>query len=590
MVATSNCLISELAKLKESSKEAVENIDSFNDFKKYMHIKRKSEEELTNIIRNILDSSKPQLVLVCGSVGDGKSHLLSYLKEMIPEINQSFYIHNDATESNAPTMTSMDTLNDVLSGFSDKALENGLQNNQRHILLAINLGTLNNFLHSEYEDNFTRLKEYVISKRILESVVEDNSYEPDSYFQFVNLSDYHLFSLTEKGPTSQFIYDMLDKISSSSDKNPFNKVYLEQCSQTCAIRENCPVKYNYELIKMDKVKDAIISFISELSLKYKTIISSRSLLNFIYNMLVESELGQISSEQDLKKHIEKMSFEQFFSSLLPNLFFDFSQLSEVFSNLTLIDPINKRSETLDSVIITFYNSRMTLSLFEENVSDKLLRHNRVQRDLDIIEQKYKKTALKTLLRFYAFYPNENSKLDFHDSNYTSFSRNLYYWNKGSRGQLKDLYRNVIHSIYEWNGRSEAGRINLYPGRNQLKYTISQLLEIKPEVKDLTERNEENLSKFLSYFVLKFKVLTADEIFSIRVDYPLYELLMKINEGYRPNKQDKNNFVNFDDFINNIIRFGDQEDKLQFIEKVGSRLKKYELSYDEEFETFEFKEI
>ena len=45
-----NCLIDELKKLKESSKEAVENITNFSEFKKYMHVKRNVQDELFNII------------------------------------------------------------------------------------------------------------------------------------------------------------------------------------------------------------------------------------------------------------------------------------------------------------------------------------------------------------------------------------------------------------------------------------------------------------------------------------------------------------------------------------------------------------
>ena len=35
---------------------------------------------------------KKQLVLVCGSVGDGKSHMLSYCKAIYPEMMEQFYI------------------------------------------------------------------------------------------------------------------------------------------------------------------------------------------------------------------------------------------------------------------------------------------------------------------------------------------------------------------------------------------------------------------------------------------------------------------------------------------------------------------
>ena len=133
-----NCLIDELGRLKESSKEAVEGLNNFSDFKKYMHIERNVQSKLEELIINASESNKAQLILVCGSVGDGKSHIISYFKDKYPDIISMFKLHNDATESLEPNQTSMDTLNDVLDEFSDEKIDSS---NQKFIL-AINLGTL----------------------------------------------------------------------------------------------------------------------------------------------------------------------------------------------------------------------------------------------------------------------------------------------------------------------------------------------------------------------------------------------------------------------------------------------------------------
>ena len=58
-----NCLIDELKKLKESSKEAVENITSFSEFKNYMHVKRNVQDELFNIIEKSSKSNSSKLIL-----------------------------------------------------------------------------------------------------------------------------------------------------------------------------------------------------------------------------------------------------------------------------------------------------------------------------------------------------------------------------------------------------------------------------------------------------------------------------------------------------------------------------------------------
>ena len=138
------CLIQELSKLKESSKEAVEGLNTFSPFKKYMHVNRDAQNELQDIIFEAEKKENSQLILVCGSVGDGKSHIISYFKSKYPEIMNNFKLHNDATESLEPNKTSMDTLNDILDNFSDEKIDTSTEK----LILAINLGTLNNFIDS----------------------------------------------------------------------------------------------------------------------------------------------------------------------------------------------------------------------------------------------------------------------------------------------------------------------------------------------------------------------------------------------------------------------------------------------------------
>lgn len=587
-----SCLISELSKLKESSKEAVENTESFDHFKQYMHIKREVEDKLKELIEKSIASSTNHLILVCGSVGDGKSHILSYLISQNPEIRKHFYIHNDATESSAPDKTSMDTLFEVLKDFSDEALEHVKP--QKNILLAINLGTLNNFLSSEYANQFTCLKKYVLQKNILEAKIEENTFEEDSKFQFVNFSDYHLFSLSENGPVSSFIESALNKITDQREENPFYHNYSRNCLQSCSISDRCPVKYNYELLMHKKVKKAIVKFIAEITLKYKTIISSRTLLDFFYHILVDTELEQRSVKNTFEKYVDSLDTRKQFLALMPNLFFNFTNVSETFKNLVHLDPINKRSETLDTLTIAFYNTNSYYALFESYIDKKVILDTILQGitiDMGIDDRKI---GLQTLLRLYAFIPNEDNKsLDIQDEIYHSYVKNLYSWNKGEKSQLRELYQDiVINGIYEWNGKSEPGRINIYPGRNQLKYTISQSCKIKPYTNNLKELHEEYLGEFLTYMILHFVNSTGNESkkHEIRIDYPLYELLVRIKDGYRPNKQDKNNFINFVDFINNIIESSREQELVKITEKISKELKQYELTYHEDFGEFVFKEI
>ncbi len=110
--------IEELSKLRKLSMESVENTTSFAPFKRYLHVVRPVEEELRTLLRRVNQENKKCLVLLCGSAGDGKSHLMSYLRHADPEgLLDTFELYNDATESSAPELTSIETLCEKLAPF-----------------------------------------------------------------------------------------------------------------------------------------------------------------------------------------------------------------------------------------------------------------------------------------------------------------------------------------------------------------------------------------------------------------------------------------------------------------------------------------
>lgn len=215
-----NCkLIDELNRLKKSSSDSIDGIGSFDDFKKYMHVSRSVEEDLIEILHKIEVSGKKSLVLLCGSAGDGKSHLLSYLKNDL-RLLDNYVVYNDATESSAPSKTAIETLNEALQEFSDEKLEQPGKN----FILAINLGVLSNFVESLYGDSFKQLREYVINSNILTNQLNEKGYEKNSAFQHVSFSDYHMYNLTVNGVKPEYLEHVLEKIFRVDFENPFYNV------------------------------------------------------------------------------------------------------------------------------------------------------------------------------------------------------------------------------------------------------------------------------------------------------------------------------------------------------------------------------
>ena len=592
-MVNSNCLIDELKKLKESSKEAVENITSFSEFKKYMHVNRNVQDELFNIIDKSSKSSSSKLILVCGGVGDGKSHIISYFKDKYPNMMAEFEINNDATESFVPSKTSIDTLNDVLKDFND---DNVLNSNKKFIL-AINLGALSNFIDSKYQDNFKLLKKYVEDKKILDRDISDNSYDEESNFQFINFSDYHIYSLTEEKPKSQYVEDIINKITQDNEKNIFKNSYKANC-MNCYVSYKCPIKINYEMLMKKSVKEKLIDVLIEAVVKDKLIVSTRALLNFIYDFIVNTDLDSKNNEE-LKKHLDKMNCNDFINSIFVSNLFEHKELSQILQSVNKIDPINSTSESLDNVIIKLNITQDMTGVFSKyldidgnNYLYSLMSKNEdIENEINKLKTKSDKLKLKNKLinmfiRLHIFMSKEI--IDLEDKNYLNYMENLYYWNKGEKRKLSGLYNNVKEAIYNWNGETRPGRINIPLGKNQMRYKISQRLNISADLSNLNSDSSEELLKFNPSLIIGYKNEEKSKSYKIDIDFNLYELLMRVKVGYRPNNNDKYNYINFVEFINKIQKLGNQNEAVYIEDKQGIGIPNYILEYNKDFNMFEFK--
>ena len=579
------CLIQELSKLKESSKEAVEGLNTFSKFKTYMHVNRNVQDELQQIILAADKEESAQLILVCGSVGDGKSHIISYFKNKHPDVIGNFTLHNDATESLEPNKTSMDTLNDVLDNFSDEKIGTSTEK----LILAINLGTLNNFIDSEYGKRFTVLQKYVEGKKILEKSIVENKFDSSSNIQFINFSDYNLYTLKDGKVQSKYIKELINKITNPSEVNDFYNSYKENCSN-CKNKDKCPIKANYELISEDNVQNAIVDLLVQCIIKKKIIISTRALLNFMYDLIIARSYIDVNSPM-FKDKIGKLKNEEYINSLTPNIIFDHKELSFIFNALSTLDPLNVRNEKVDDFIIKFNNSTELIEFFDHYIDypkGYIEKINNVNFD-ELEGRRIKTNLLKLFIRSY-YLCGKGDLFSLNDEVYENFIKYLYFWNKGDKAKLIGLYGEIKDGILKWNGEAEKNHINIFVGKTQVKYKVSEKLELKADTSSLPINKDSELIKFLTEMEIRYKGDNLDTSCSIDIDYSLYDLLIRVGNGYRPNKKDKNNFIKFIEFINKIECAGSQNNQLTFTEKNKEENKKYRLEFDEEFEIYRFVEI
>lgn len=346
-----NCkFINELNRLRKSSSDSIDNVEKFDQFKSYMHVVRKMEEDLKGLLRKVNASGKKTLVLLCGSAGDGKSHLLSYLKNLDEEhLIDDYFVYNDATESSAPSKTAIETLNEFLSDYRDENLASLGQN----VILAINLGVLSNFIDSKYADHFCTLRKYIENSDILTSRVNNNEYDCESNFQHISFSDYNLYSLSAEGIHADYIEKLLEKVFIADEENLFYKTYSKECLN-CSLAKKCPVKLNYDYMKDKKRQRFVAELLVKTIIQDKMILTTREILNFIYDIIVSPRFS-VNHFHNLC--IDNSAYlKEFVKQITPALLFESADITALMNMLKRHDPLLLRSEEADEAAVSYYVS------------------------------------------------------------------------------------------------------------------------------------------------------------------------------------------------------------------------------------------
>ena len=551
-----NCkLVEELNRLRKSSSDSIDGIDDFDEFKKYMHVSRQAETDLVKILNKVNESGKKTLVLLCGSAGDGKSHLLSYLKNKKNLLN-GYTVYNDATESSAPSKTAIETLSEALSRFSDENLDLPGKN----FILAINLGVLSNFIESSYGKTFTKLRNYVMENNILTNQLNINDYDVNSSFQHISFSDYHMFTLTEKGINPNYLQGILDKVFITEKDNPFYNTYKSSCKH-CSLSEKCPTKHNFEFLTERKNRSYIANALGEVIIKNKEILTTREVLNYIYDIVVAQRFNY---KEIAKSSINEVTFlKKYIRDIMPSLMYEYDDVSALLNQLREFDPLLNRSEQADEYATFYYVSsnveNYIIDVIKDTSYEKVLCQktsiNKINNDKIL-----KREIFNILVRVSDIQQNHNNEST---SIYSEFLKYLYYYNAGIKKKLGKLYALVEKAIVQWCGSESKDSIcfdDLHHG-----ITLYEHIDFDPYLDNFQERKkDEELQKFLPFIIIKYENKKNKEIISLNIDYSLYELVYKLANGYIQTADDRNNHADFISFVQKILKTGHADEVVEIV--------------------------
>lgn len=563
--------VTQLARLRKLSSDSVDNAESFSDLNRYMHVTRVVEDELKDLLRKVKGRNEKTLILLCGSAGDGKSHLLSFLKNEDPEgLLDGIEIYNDATESAAPHLTAIDTLADRLQEFNDQNLGN---EGTKKLILAINLGVLNNFIESEKGANFSRLKAYVESSEIFSSFIKRYEYREGSPFQHVSFSDFHLYTLKDGEIRTEYLNQLFEKVFDQTDANPFYRCYKDQES-SCTHCSECPVKHNYELLFNSTIRESIINQLVEVSIKDKVVITTREILNFIYDILVHpsfSEKNFFKGRSDTKDRLEN-----YLDYTTPILAYEQADVSQLLNSVRNHDFLKYRTAELDEFSLRFHTSIDVKPFFERSAKETpYISYKELTEHFDQFTSPSK--MKEKLYRFVVRLNDLKQELDSIDNNgdFKEFIRYLYDQNKGNAHALSPLYSVVTSATLKWNGDFGAFKIcldDLYD-----HYWLVEDIRLKRLSVNDQKIGDDELFRFSP--TLKVAFCSADntkDTVELVIDFSLFKLIKSMNRGYRLSIEDKNAHPNFISFIHQVIELGRKSEDIEIISKDNPK-QKFSLS-------------
>ena len=539
-----------------------------------MHIHRKVEDDLINTIEHAKNLPGKCLVLVCGNVGDGKSHLISYLKHHENRYLDGFEIHNDATESFDRYKDEKQTLAEVLSEFSDERLQ---EYGECKKIVAINMGVLSNFLESEQGSDFTKLAQYVEDNKILTSTDIGEVSDENNIFFHVNFGDYHIYRLCDGKIESPYISQLMDKVFTDLPNNHFYSAFKYHCS-LCPFFDKCPVRYNYEMLSNSKIKEGVISVITETIVKDKIILSTRDLLNFFYDICVfpEFSLKFLTRSRD--------SFSDYLNYTIPNMLYEHEDVSMLLQHINSYDYLNRRSEEFDDLITRFNTADSVSDIFDKTLEDSPCKDYMLKNKDQYDGISSKRDAVFKYLGRLIRISGKDGFGDV-DADFDEFIRYVYAAARNDIRSLQTIYKIVNSCIYKWNGSSDTSHI-ITPTSN-IDYMISTNIEVKPSVKPAVPEDVTVIDKFTPNLTLTFEQKDTAQTASISIDYDLYKMLKKVASGYRPTAQDNNHFAGFVSFVKRLVNCS--KDDITILHYSHDEIKKYRLEYTV-FGSYEFREV
>lgn len=527
-------LIKVFRRLSQGSKQSVQSGHRLDDFDQYMHVDR----PIDKAVRKSMDEIRAQgggILFLVGSAGDGKSHMISTLKQDYSD----FEFRNDASESPWPNVKSIEALKIFLQDYKDIPLETTTSK----MLVAINMGKLSAFI----DDPIVRqdFSEIVGCAETL--FKEDNLRHDDkSRIKIVSFANHQIFELfpervdKDYPVDSLFIKTIFQKITSTDCDNVFREAFL---NSKPVGSDFDPCYVNYQLLCVPEIQNAIVMVIIEAIIRFKLMLTPREMFDFIYRIVVPDCYADFNPSKN------------FFQSLLPSILFSGGE-NKVLKCISLLDPLK-----YGSIMHNDDLSELFTSIVLPNDEDlNKLKGKIDNRFFDVLSEFYKNnrnnvediSKLLFRLKHLLNYHSESSE-------YRSFLSVLCGYYNNDDDKIFPLYEIIQQSIPHFYG-SYTDKTNIVPldiqGREYKLFVNCDNLKPDPQLD--VPFSEGNRNQFVAEIDTKWKV---KEQISLKVEYQLYEYLCKLQRGKLAQTNDRNHNLSFSEFISKLVKQTNFQEKI-----------------------------
>lgn len=510
-----------LSVLSKSSPFAVKTIsekprDKFDEAKEWLYVEQDIERDFRKIL-TVLD--RGEIIFLCGSSGDGKSEILARCRE---QYQSNIRFHLDGTHSFSPHQSAVEALDQL---FDEIKIDG------RALVVGINIGMLANYG-----------KEGAARHLSITDAIEKflNGAPVWSNYHFLDFENYPKFQFSADSNSlhSKFAKQLMQRLTSPTDENPFYLLSLEGEGD----RRDLLLLANYKLLALDVVQDAIITNLFKARLIKDQFITARALLDFIHHLL----LGN--------------------GYLADNLFGGSD--NELVQRMSDFDPATLHTHALDQFVLRYELElpNPELSSFIENLQEN---------GLICALQEMPNEGAATLVRLSYLLRHLSIGNDFHHQFNTDFKETLlndyakvwllhatYDGGYETKSALRQFYSSeLISAVYRYANRNapwlQKGEIFL--GKSGM-LQLAAPIDMKADFTSVQKKTSKTVSRLWACLKVSDKVLAP-----IAINLNLFELISKLNCGYRPNKYDKNAVVLLDEIVEQVRDVAMQSNILRFYE-------------------------